>query len=198
RHIAYGEAPIHVERTDRLTPILDHMPRAARHSDLTDDAEDQILGGYPGAQLAADVDGEGTGLSLQQALRGEDMADLGRADTECQSADGTVSAGVTVATHDGLTGLSDPQVRSDDVHDTTLRATQAEQLYPEGGAVGFQLAHLLRCRVDGDRRAAEHLLGASRSGVIHGRKRQVGAAHRQSALAKHGEGLRRGDLVNQM
>ena len=45
------------------------------------------------------------GLRLQQALRGQHVADLGGADAEGQCAEGAVRAGVAVAADDGLARL---------------------------------------------------------------------------------------------
>ncbi len=52
---------------------------------------------------------------------------------------------------------------------------QAEQLDAELRAVLLELPDLLRRRLDGDRRAAEHLLGARRGRVIHRGEREIRA-----------------------
>ena len=91
-----------------------------------------------------------------------------------------------------------PSSGTDDVDDAPLRAAQAEQLNTESRAVLFQLAHLLGSRLDRDRRTSEDLLGARRSGVIHGRQGEIEAAHRQAPLPQDREGLRRSDLVDQV
>src|SRR6266404_2694536 len=49
-----------------------------------------------------------------------------------------------------------------------------------------------------DRRAAKHLGRESRRGMVHGGERALGASYAQAALAQHREGLRGGDLVNQV
>ncbi len=69
---------------------------------------------------------------------------------------------------------------------------------PNSAQLLFQLRHLASRRVDGDRRAAEHLGALSRGGVIHGGERAVRAPHREPALAQHLEGLRGGHLVDEV
>ncbi len=75
---------------------------------------------------------------------------------------------------------------------------QAEQFDAELGAVLFELVDLLGRRLDGDRRAAEHLLGARGRGVIHRGEREIGATYLEAALAQHGEGLRRRHLMDEV
>ena len=77
-------------------------------ADLADDGEDQVLGGDARARSApVDVDGEGLRPALQQALRGEHVADFGRADAEGEGAERAMRAGVAVAADDGLARLRD-------------------------------------------------------------------------------------------
>ncbi len=135
------------------------MAGAARDADLADDRENQVLGGDRRLQPAVHVDGERPRATLQQALRREHVADLGRADAEGEGTECTVRAGVAVAADDGLARLRRAQLRSDDVHDAAPIAAQAEQLDAEFRAVVLELANLLRRRLDRDRHAAEDLLG---------------------------------------
>src|SRR5205823_7892664 len=113
--------------------------------------------------ISAHVDREGARLALQQALCCEDVADLGRADAEGQRTEGAVGAGVTVSADNGLARLREAQLGSNDVNDPALLAAQPKQLDPEGGAVGFELAHLPGGGIDRDRCAAEHLLRTGKS-----------------------------------
>ena len=197
-HVADRHALFHGERADRLAAVLEHMAGAARDADPADQREDQVLGGDAGGQAPADLHRAGARLLLQQALRRQHVAHLGGADAEGEGAEGAVGRGVAVAADDGLAGLGDAELRADDVHDAATRILQAEQLDAEVRAVALELADLLRGGVDGDGRAAEHLLGAGRRGMVHGREGEVGAAHLEAALAQQREGLRRGDLVRQV
>ena len=88
-------------------------------------------------------------LALQQALGGEHVADLGRADAEGEGAESAVRARVAVAANDGLAGLRDAELRPDDVHDAALLVLQAEQLDAElARSCVSSCADLLRGRVD--------------------------------------------------
>ena len=78
------------------------------------------------------------------------------------------------------------------------RVAQPQELDAEGGAVDLELADLAGGGLDGDGRAAEDLLRARGGGVVHGGEGQLRPPHLQPPLAQHREGLRRGDLVNEM
>ena len=174
------------------------MPCAARDPDLADQREDQVFGRHPGGQSTRDLYRKSTRLFLQQTLRREYMPDLGRADAEGEGAERTVRRGVAVAADDGLAGLRDAELRSDDVHDTAARILHAEQLDAELRAVLLQLPDLLRGRVDGDGCAAEHLLGAGRRRVVHRRQREIRPSQLEAPFAQHRECLRRSDFMRQV
>src|SRR5437899_6341865 len=59
-------------RADGAAAVLDDVPGAAIDADGANDRKDQVLGGDPGAQGPLDVDREGLGPPLQQALRSEE------------------------------------------------------------------------------------------------------------------------------
>ena len=97
RHVAHCHALIHGQRANGRAAVFHYMAGAARHTDLADDGEDQILGGDAGTQLAFDIHREGLRPALQQGLRGEHMSHFGGTDAEGQRAEGPVGAGVAVA-----------------------------------------------------------------------------------------------------
>src|SRR6185437_16520676 len=134
RHVADRHALVHVERGYRFAPILDDVPGTARDADPADDRKDEILRGHTGRELAADVDGQRPGLSLQQTLRGEHVADLCRADAECQRTERPVRARMAVAADHGLAGLGQAELRPDDVHDAAAVVTKPQELHAEAGA----------------------------------------------------------------
>jgi hypothetical protein len=70
-----------------------------------DDREHDVLRGDPRLQLAVDDDGHGAERLERQGLGGQDVLDLGRADTERQSAERAVGRRVAVAADDGQAGL---------------------------------------------------------------------------------------------
>ena len=79
------------------------------------------------------------GLALQQALRGQHVLDLARADAEGERAERAVRGGVAVAADDGHARLGEPEFRADDVDDALVRAVQAVQRDAELAAVVFEL-----------------------------------------------------------
>src|SRR5690606_34984852 len=124
RHIADGHPLFHRQRRDRIAAILDHVTGAAADADRADDLEDQILRGDAVAQPPVQGDRERLGLALQQALRREEVPDLGRADAEGEGAERAVGARVRVAADDRLAGLRRAELRADHVHDAALPAEE--------------------------------------------------------------------------
>ena len=57
---------------------------------------------------------------MLQALRGEHVLHLGRADAERERAERAVSGGVAIAADDGHARLGEAQLGADDVHDALL------------------------------------------------------------------------------
>src|SRR5262249_9424436 len=128
--------------------------------EFADDAEDQVFGSHTRPQLSAHIHGERTWLVLQETLSGEHVRHFSGADAEGEGAECAMRARVAVAANDGLARLRRPKLRPDHVHDAARRVLQPEKLDAELRAVLLELLDLLRGRLDGDRRAAEHLLRA--------------------------------------
>src|SRR5665213_3506490 len=198
RHVAHGHALFHRQRANHRAAVFEYMASTAGNPDPADDRQDQVLCRDRAAQCALDVERKGLRPPLQQALGREHVSDFGRTDAEGEGAEGPVRTGVAVAADQSLAGLREPELRTNDVNDAALAASEAEQLDAELSAVALQLRDLNRGRFDRDRRAAEDLLGARRARMIDGREHQVGPAKCQAAFAQHREGLRRGHLVHQM
>ena len=169
------------------------MARAAADADLGEHGEDDVLRGHAGAQGAVDTDLAGAGLALQQALRGQHVADLAGADAEAERAERTVRRSVAVAAHDGHAGLREALLRPDDVHDAALHGVQAVEADAVGLRVGLEQAQLDATELVGGLVAA---LG--RDGMVHRRNGAFGPANLEAALLEHGEGLRRRDLVDEV
>ena len=55
RHIADRHATFHIQCRDGAAAILDNVARAAIHTDLADNSEDDVFGGYTGGNLSVDV-----------------------------------------------------------------------------------------------------------------------------------------------
>ena len=124
-------------------------------------------------------------LFQQQGLRGENMFHLARPDAECQCAKRAVGRGMAVTTHDGLAGLREPSLRSDDVDDPVSAVAERVARDAELGAIALEHAELhLRLLVDD----LEGLRVRWRR-VVHRRDRLVGAANFEPALPQAGERL---------
>jgi hypothetical protein len=156
------------------------------------------LGGHARLQLTLDGDRQGLGLVLQQRLRGQHVRDLAGADAEGQRAERAVRRGVAVAADDRVARLRDAQLRPDDVHDALPLRAQRVQLDAEVGAVLLQLGDLRGRGVVQDGDLPLLVPGRRGRGVIHRRHGALGAPHLQVALAQPREGLRRGDLVDEV
>ena len=175
-------------------PVLDDRADAAAGADAADDAEDHVLGPRPGRQLAVDGDRHGAGPGLRQGLRGQDVLDLAGADTERQRTEGAVCGGVAVAADHGAARQREAQFGADHVHDALAVVAHGVQRHTEVGAVVPQHLQL----------AARHQVGHRSADVggghvvVLGGHREVGAAHRAPGHAQPVEGLRGGDLVDEV
>ena len=142
RHVADRHAFFHRQGLDRAASVFEYVASAAVDADRANDVQHQILGGDSRLQLAAHVDRERLRLALEQTLRRQDMADLGRADAERKRAECTVRRRVTVAADDRHARLGRAQLRPDHVHDAAMRAAPAVQLDAELARIGFELRDL--------------------------------------------------------
>ena len=90
RHVADRHPALHRELLDRLARVLDRVADAAVHADLADRAEDHVLRGQAGRQLADELDFHRLRAALRQRLRGKHVLDLGGADPERERAERAV------------------------------------------------------------------------------------------------------------
>ncbi len=154
------------------------------------------FGVTPVLELAGVVDPHRARLFLHHALGREDVLDLGGADAEGQRAEGAVGGGVAVAADDRHAGLGDAQLRADHVDDPLAVGAEAVELDPELLAVAFQGFDLDAGELVGDQAGGHRAVG--RRVVVGRRQRLVDAADRAAGQAEAVEGLRRGDLVDQV
>ena len=157
-------------------------------------AEDDVLGGHPGRQVAVDGDGHGARRALRQRLGGQDVLDLAGADAEGQRPESAVGGGVAVAADDGQAGLGEAELGADDVDDALAGVAHREEADAELVAVPGQGLHL-----PGRDRVGHRLVDVGgRDVVVHRGQRQVGAADRAAGQAEPVERLGRGDLVDEV
>ena len=131
-----------VEGAHGLPGELEDVPGSAAHPDAGDEREDDVLRGDARREPAVDPDLEGLRPALQQALRGEDVLHLARADAEGQCAEGPVGRRVAVAADDGHARLREPELRPHHVDDALGRAVAAVEGNAELAAVLLELPQL--------------------------------------------------------
>ena len=174
------------------------MAGTAIDADHADRVQHDVLGAHAGGERAIDGDGHRLRPALQQALRGQHMADFAGADAEGQRTERTVRAGVAVAADDGHARQSEALLRRDHMDDAAVRRRHVEQLDAVVGAVARQRVHLRLGRLRVVRQFAVGAGGQRGRGMVHRRLGAVRTARRQAARLQLGEGLRRGDLVDQV
>ena len=159
-------------------------------------AEDQVLGGDAEAELALVADPHRLRLALDQALRGEHVLDLARADAERQRAEGAVGGGVGVAADDRHARLGDAELGPDDVHDALVLGAQRVDRDAELRAVALERLDLHAAELVLDPRGDRRAVG--RHVVVGGRERAVGPADRAAGEPQAVERLRARDLVDEV
>ena len=134
------------------------------------------------------------GPRQREALGREHVAHLTGADAEGHRPEGPVRRGVAVAAGDRRARLREPELGSDHVHDSLLAARRVEEPDAVLGAVALEGdEHFF-----GERVAQRALLRLRRDDVVDGGEGARREAHAQPHLAQHREGLRAGDLVDQV
>ena len=127
---------------DGLAGVLHDVPGGTGGADTPDQGKDEVLGGHPGGRAPVEADFHGAGPGLDDALGGQDVLHLARADTEGERAEGPVSGGVGVSADDDHPRPGDPQLGADHVDDALLRRIEVEELHPEFPGVPYQRRHL--------------------------------------------------------
>ncbi len=194
RHVAHRHAAFHRERADRLAAVLDEVAGAATDADAGDDPEDDVLGAHVDRRLAVDRHGHRLRPRARDRLRREHMLDVARSDAERDRAERAVRRGVAVAAHDHHAGLAEAELRPDDVHDALERVAHRIEPDAEFGAIARERLDLPR----GDRIRDRPVQPRGGDVVIGGREGEVRSPHRAAGETQAVEGLRRGDLMDEM
>ncbi len=193
-HVADGHAAVHGEGADGFTAVFGDLRVAATDTDFTNDSEDDVLRGDALGTLAVDEDVKRFGFGLHQTLRGEDVLDFAGADAEGESAKGTVSGSVGIATDDGLARLGDAEFGADDVDDALVLAVHVKEPDAEFAAVALEGFELEFGVVVEDGESAV----SGGDGVVHDGEGEVGAADGAAFGAEAGEGLWRSAFVDEV
>ena len=193
-HVADRHPALHRQRFDGAAAVFDDIALAAAGADLRDHRQDDVLGADAGRQYAVDVDRHGLERPQRQRLGGEHVLDLRGADAHRERTEGAVGGGVTVAAHHRHARLGQAQLRADDVHDALLDIAHRVQPDAEFLAVAPQRLDLGARDGIGDR-----LVDVDRRHVVVlGGDREIRSAHRASGQPQPVEGLRAGDLVDEV
>jgi hypothetical protein len=193
-HVADRHARLHPERANRRPAVLEDMASAAADADTAQQRQDDVLGGDTGMEPSLDAHLERPRSPLEQRLRREDVLDLGRADAECQRAEGAMRRGVRVAAHDRHARLGQSQLGADDVDDPLVRRADAVERDAELAAVLLEPADLPRGDLVGDRQAP---IGGW-NGMVDRGDRLARPSDTQPPRSKPIEGLRAGHLVDEV
>ncbi len=124
------------------------------------------------------------------------MFDFAGADTEGECAESAVCRSVRVAADDGHAGLGGAELRADHVDDALIGVLHVEELDAELGAVLAQRVDLRGGDLVRDDEAI--VCGSCGHVVIDGGDVTVGAAEFAACHANAVEGLRGGDLVDEL
>ena len=197
-HVAQGHPPFHVQRAHRLAGVFDDIAGAAAEADGGDHGQGDVLARDAGLQPPVHRHPHGLGLALQQALGGQHMADLGRADAERQRPEGPMGGRMAVAADHGHPWLSQAQFRSHDMDHAPVVGVPTRQGHAMGVAVFLQPMHLSLSlgRDIGFQPVQTRRQGRGR--MVQGRIGPAGTAHLQAARLDLAEGLGAGDLVDQV
>ena len=193
-HVADREAALHRHVVDHVSAVFVAVADTAVDPEAADDAQDHVLGVDATAQAAVDLDAADFWLLDRHTPGGEHIAHLRGANAEGDRSEGAVGAGVAVATGDGHARLGEAQLRANDMHDALASAGFVEELDAAFTHVALDLhEHLLGHGVK------QRPVGAvGGNDVVDGGEGAAGIADAEAALAEHAEGLRAGDLMDQV
>ena len=178
-----------------VTAIFDDVASAAGGADLTDDGENDVLGGYPRRQRAIDGHAHILGLLLCERLGRQHVLDLAGADAVRQGPEGAMGRGVAVAANDGRPRQGKPLFGTDHVHDALTDVAfivvfDAELLGISGHGFDLGAAFLILDPVSPIRRGRDIV-------IDHG-QRLVRRAHLTPGEAQTFEGLRARHFVHEV
>ena len=193
-HVAHRHPSLHGHRLDDRARVLVGEADAALDSEAADDVQGHVLRLDSRPERPADLDAPHPEGVHAQALRGEHVAHLARANAEGEGAERPVGRGMGVAAGDRHAGVDEPELGADDVHDALAPGGEVEELDVVALRVDLEGGHhRLRLLVGIGPR---HAVGGD--DVIDGRHRPVEVRHPEPALVQHVEGLRGGDLVGEV
>jgi hypothetical protein len=194
RHVRNRHAAFHAEGADGGSGVFENRTRASADADFGAEREDDVFGGNAGFQGSIHLNFEGLRGPLQKGLGGQHVLHFAGSDAEGERSESAVRGGVAIAANHRHTGLCETEFRSDDVDDALVFGVNSVVRDAEFLAVGGQLRDL----VGGDGiEDGQRAIGGGNA-VVRGGDGEVGTAHFEAAFTEAGEGLGRGDFVDQM
>ena len=194
RHVAEGHPLFHRQRLDGRAGELVGVANAALHTKVANHMQDQILRRHALCKKAIHLNPAHLELVHGQALAGQHIAHLTRADPKGDRPESAMGGGMGITASHRHARLGQAQLRGNHVNDALPAAADVVQRDAVLLAVPFQGAeHLLRQRI-GER----PLLRGGRHDVVHRGHRALRTTHRQALVLQSREGLRTGDLMDQM
>src|SRR6266436_4472334 len=191
RHVADGHASVHGKGAHGFAAVFGDVAVAAGDASLSDNGENQVLGGDAPRALAVDENVQCLRARLNKTLCCKDVLDFAGADAESQRAERAVRGSVAIAADKGLAGLSDAEFRANDVHDALILAIHVEEANAGLAAVFLEGVKLELGIVIEDRQRAVR----GGDGMVHHREREIGAADLAAFVAETGESLGRSAFV---
>jgi len=193
RKIADGKPPFDREVANGAAGIFHGVTSPARGADVTDQREDEILGGHAEWQPALEHHAHCFWPALDDGLCCQHMRQLARPDTEGQRAQPAMRAGVAVAADDQATGKAEAKLGSDDMDNALPGLVDIEHLDASGRRLGPQareqfLSYLARAGPTARRRDGVSGVAKVSSGLWTARLR----------LLKIQEAARTAEIVQQM
>ncbi len=155
--------------------------------------KDYILGVDSGAEIAVDFDAADFEGFEREGLRSQHIAHLRGTDAKGDRAERAVSGGVRITASDRGAWLGDALLGADDMDDALFAGGEVEISDAEVIGIFAQCLHHFR-----GERVLRRVLVDRWHDVIDGGKGALRKLHLEAKVAKHAEGLRRGDLVNQV
>ena len=193
RHVANGHALFDRHAVEDIAGVFVGVADAAFGTEQADDVKDHILGVDSGAKVAIDFDAADFESLERKCLRGQHIAHLGGTDAKGDRTESSVRGGVRIAACDRGTRLGDALLGADDVDDALLARREVEISDAEVIGIFAQRLHhfcgkwvLWRVLVD------------RWHDVVDGGKSTLRELHLEAEVAKHAEGLRRSDLMDQV
>src|SRR5208337_473623 len=125
-HVANRHPLLEGHRLEDGARVLVREPDATLDAEAPDDRQDDVFGVDARCKLSRDFDAADPRAAHREALRGEHVANLARADAKSHRAEGAVGGGVAIAAGDRHARLGQAKLGADDMDDALMTACRVE------------------------------------------------------------------------